>query len=163
MVMAIAVKTLKTLLMANKELINMRENSVQEGLIDIERQLQTVFNHQLAAQIAQSEENFTAADSQRQVVPRLSFHHQPHRRAATAARLLNFGLLNQVCFQHFTNNFGNTGRCQLCQARKIDTRNRTKLINQAINRASVGLLNLINMPWLTISNHLVLPYFRASK
>jgi hypothetical protein len=49
-------------------------------------------------------------------------------------------------FQHFADNFGNTGRRQLCQAREIDTRNRTKLINQAINRASVGLLNLIDMP-----------------
>lgn len=96
-------------------------------------------------------------------MPGLGFHHQPDRWTATASRLLNLRLLNQMGFQHFADDFGDTGGCQLCQARKINTRNRTKLINQAINRARVGLLNLINMPWLTISNHLVLPYFRASK
>jgi hypothetical protein len=50
---------------------------------------------------------------------------------------------------------------QLRQAREIDARHRAKLINQAINRACIGLLNLINMPWLTISNHLVLPLFSS--
>ncbi|SSW86909.1 Uncharacterised protein [Klebsiella pneumoniae] len=141
----------------------MRNNRVEERFLSVERQIKTVFHHQLAAEIAQRKEDLPPADPQRQVVPGFRLHHQPDCRTATAARLLNFRLLNQVRFQHLADNLGNTGGCQLCQARKIDTRNRTKLINQAIHRASVGLLNLINMPWLTISDHLVLPYFRASK
>ena len=149
--------------MTNKELVDVGQNGIEEWLLCIERELQPVFHHQLAAEVAQREEDFPAANSQRQVVPGFRFHHQPYRRTATAARLLNFCLLNQMGFQHFADNLGNTGGCQLCQARKIDTRNRTQLINQAINGARVGLLDLIDMPWLTISNHLVLPYFRASK
>ncbi|MNL34751.1 hypothetical protein D3C87_1567390 [compost metagenome] len=92
-------------------------------------------------------------------MPGFCLHHQAYRRTATAAGFLNFRLLNQMGFQHFTYNFGNTGWRQLSQTRKIDTRDRAKLINQAIHRARVGLLNLINMSWLTISNHRLHPYF----
>ena len=96
-------------------------------------------------------------------MPGFGFHHQPNGRTATTARLLNFCFLYQVSFEHLTHNLGDTGGCQLRKTRKIDARDRPKLINQAIYCTCIGLLNLINMPWLTISNHHVLPYFRASK
>jgi hypothetical protein len=41
----------------------------------------------------------------------------------------------------------------LRKAREVDARYRAKLINQAINRARIGLLNLIDMAWLTIRYH----------
>ena len=107
--------------------------------------------------------NITATNTDGKIMPGFGFNLQADSGSTSAADFLNFRLLNQVRFQHLADNLGNTGGCQLCQARKIDTRNRTKLINQAINGARVGLLDLIDMPWLTISNHLVLPYFRASK
>ena len=49
------------------------------------------------------------------------------------------------------------------QTGKIDTRDWTKLINQAINRARVGLLYLINVPRLVFSNHRILPIFSRSE
>ncbi len=68
------------------------------------------------------------------------FISDPHRRTATVPRFFDFQLLHQVCFEHLTDNFSDTGRSQLRQTGKIDTRDWTKLINQAINRARVGLL-----------------------
>jgi hypothetical protein len=66
-------------------------------------------------------------------------------------------------FEHFANNLGDTGGRKLRKARKVDTRHRAELINQAVNRPCVSLLNLINMPRLTFCYHRRLPYFRASK
>jgi hypothetical protein len=88
-----------------------------------------------------------------QIVPGLGFHHQPHRRTPAAAGLLDFRLLNQMRFQHFADNFGDAGGRQLRKSGEVDTRYRAKLINQAIHRARIGLLNLIDMAWLTIRYH----------
>ncbi|SRN45704.1 Uncharacterised protein [Shigella flexneri] len=96
-------------------------------------------------------------------MPGFSFNHQPHRRTATVPRFFDFQLSHQVCFEHLTDNFSDTGRSQLRQTGKIDTRDWTKLINQAINRARVGLLYLINVPRLVFSNHRILPIFSRSE
>ncbi|KSB86786.1 hypothetical protein LFZ31_09970, partial [Salmonella enterica subsp. enterica serovar Newport str. S09097] len=45
-------------------------------------------------------------------------------------------------FQHFANNFRNTGRRQLRQTRQVNSRYRSELINQAIQCSGIGLLNL---------------------
>ena len=156
-------ETLQLLLVMNKEPIDKRGDSHLKRQLGFQLQRQLLFHHQLAAEIAQCKVDFTPADAQREVVPGFGFHHQPHRRTAAAARLLNFRLLHQMRFEHFSYDLGDTGRCQLRKAGKIDARDRPKLINQAIYRTRIGLLNLIDMPRLTISNHHVLPYFRASK
>ena len=56
-------------------------------------------------------------------------------------------------FQHFADDFSDTGRRELREAREVDARHRAKLINQAINCARVGLLYLIDMAWLTVRYH----------
>lgn len=96
-------------------------------------------------------------------LPGFRFHHQPDGGTSTTARLFNFKFLNQMRFQHFANNFRNTGRRQLRQTRQVNSRYRSELINQAIHCASIGLLNLIDMPRLTISNHRSLPLFSRSE
>jgi hypothetical protein len=96
--------------------------------------------------------DLAAADAHREIVPGFGFHHQP-TADAPAAWLLDFRLLNQMRFQHFADDFGDAGRGQLRKAREVDARYRAKLINQAINRARVGLLNLIDMAWLTVRYH----------
>ena len=141
----------------------MRQHAVQERRFILQRQLKLLFNHQFAAQVAQRKMNITAADAHRKVVPGFGFHHQPHRRTATTPRLLDFRFLHQMGFQQLTNNFGNTGGGQLRKSGKVNTRHRAKLINETINRPCVGLLDLINMAWLTVRYHRKLPYFRASK
>lgn len=50
---------------------------------------------------------------------------------------------------------------QLRKSGKVDTRHRAKLINQAIYRAGIGLLYLIDMAWLTVRHRL--PLFSRSK
>ena len=97
--------------------------------------------------------DLTAADAHRQIVPCLGLHHQPHRRAAAAAGLLDLGLLNQMRFQHFADDFGDAGRRQLRKSGKVDTRYRAELINQAIHGARIGLLYLIDIAWFTIRYH----------
>ena len=82
-----------------------------------------------------------------------SLPKQPHRRPPAAAGLLNFGLLHQVRFQHFADNFGDAGGRQLRKSGEVDTRYRAELINQAIDGARIGLLDLIDMAWLTIRYH----------
>ncbi|STS90500.1 Uncharacterised protein [Klebsiella variicola] len=97
--------------------------------------------------------DFAAADAHRKIVPGLGFYHQPHRRAATAAGLLDLRLLHQMRFQHLADNLGDAGGSQLRKSGEVDTRYRAELINQAIHGARIGLLNLIDMAWLTIRYH----------
>ncbi len=97
--------------------------------------------------------DLAAADAHRQIVPGFGFHHQSYRRTATATGLLDLRLLHQMRFQHFADDFGDTGGRQLRKSGEVDTRNRAELINQAIYSARIGLLNLIDMAWLTIRYH----------
>ena len=129
--------------MTNKKLIDQRDNTRQQRRFIVERQFKTVFHDQLAAEIAQGEKDFSTTDAKGQIVPGFGFHHQPHCRASATPRFFNFQFLDQMRFQHFTHNLRDTGGCQLRKTRKINTRYRSRLINQPINGARIGLLYLI--------------------
>ena len=139
--------------MADKELVDMLNNARQERLFVLERQLELLLNHQFAAEIAQRKVNFTAADSHGEIVPGLGLDHQPDAGTPAAPRLLDFRLLNQMRFEHFTHDFCNAGRRQLRKTGEVDARHRAKLINQAIYCSCIGLLYLIDMAWLTVRYH----------
>ncbi len=49
----------------------------------------------------------------------------------------DLGLLNQMRFQHFADDFGDAGRRQLRKSGKVDTRYRAEPINQAIHGAAL--------------------------
>ena len=50
--------------MTNKELVDMGQNGIEKGLLCIEREVQPVFHHQLAAEVAQRQEDLPTADAQ---------------------------------------------------------------------------------------------------
>ena len=82
----------------------------------------------------------------------------------TTADVKALSLFNDVALGFIAFAIGNEFRLsQLRQTGKIDTRDWTKLINQAINCARVGLLYLINVPRLVFSNHRILPIFSRSE
>ena len=145
--------------MANKELVNMGHDAVQEWGLIFQRQFKLLFHHQLTAEVTQRQMDNAPADAHGQIVPGFRFDHKPYGWTTTATRFLNLRFLNEVGFQQFTNNFSDTGRSQLRKSGKVDTRNRAELINKAIYRPCIGLLDLIDMPWLTVRYHRKTPLF----
>ena len=63
--------------------------------------------------------NITATNTDGKIMPGFGFNLQTDSGSPSAADFLNFRLLNEMSFQQFANDFGDTGRSQLRESGEV--------------------------------------------